>query len=791
MHTTAVRRFSLPPRQRSWLLGGLLLLAAVAVAELAAPRTVVLTPLAVLAPLVACIRLPPPIVAGIGALAVLFTVSSPLWDDVPASPQHAVRVGVVIAGSVLAVLIATARTRAERERRVDHLFAQLMASTTLPADTLVRGIATALVPEFASAARVVVRAPTSDAPLTAEVGDTAMLGPQTSGAWPEEVVLGRTAGGGRTLTGAFRVGGRELGGIVLARNRHGFAAAEVAIVRRMVNRVALALENALLLAETRESAAMAEAAHRRLGEIVEQMPAGVTIRDRDGHTTLTNRRALEINERATEGAVDPEAWFAAHPGRHPDGSPVDPEDWPHVRALRTGEIVRAEEYQFDRYDGSSAVARVYAAPIRDRDGSISAVVSVFDDVTEQHHDRRALGWLAEVGRILDRPHSAAAGVAEILDLLATALVAAGLVYLTRPDGSIGVSVTSIPTEDLREAAEALAERDRRGVGHAHPAGACTRERRTVVLGTGHGDAPAHAAWLVESGFRAAVFVPIAHAQRSHGCMALVTRGGHAPTPRDIETVELVARRVALALENSRLYAEQHRVAAALQRDLLPRALPEWPGLDLATLYRPARGAADVGGDFFDLFDARGDHVAVVGDVSGKGVEAAATTALVRHVARVAARSGDEHLSTVNQALLQDAPGEQFCTLAWATLRPCGDGAFEGDVACAGHPPPVVLRAAGGVDVLPATGTLLGLFDDIRAQDAPVRLQPGDALVMYTDGVTEARLADRSLLGLDGLVAALDGLAGAHAGAILGAIEDALNRADARDDIAIVVAGVLP
>lgn len=793
MHATAVRRFSLPPHQRPWLLGALLLLAAIAVAELVSPRSVALTALAVFAPLVACIRLPPFSVAAVGALAVLVTMTSPLWADAPATPQHGVRVGVVVAGSVLAVLIAAARTGLERERRIDDLFSRLVASTTLPPETLVQGIATALVPEFASAARVVVRAPTHTAPLRGEAGDTAMLGAAPSAPWPDEVVLGRTADGCRTLTGALRIGGRELGGLVLARDRQGFASSEVALVRRMIARVALALENALLLAESRESAALAEDAHRRLGQIVEQMPAAVTIRDHDGHTAVINRRALEIRDRATAGAVDPDAWFAAHPGRRADGAPIAAEDWPHIRALRSGETVRAEEYQFDRYDGSSAVARVYAAPIRERDGSISAVVSVFDDVTDQHHDRRALGWLAEVGRILDRPHTAAAGVAEILNLLATALGAAGLVYLTRPDGSIGVSVTAIPTEDLREAAETLADRDRRDIDPAHPAAASTRDRRTVILGTRADDEPGHAAWLQASGFRAAVFVPIAHAQHSHGCLALMTRERHAPTPRDIETVELVARRVALALENSRLYAEQHRVATALQRDLLPRALPEWPGLDLATLYQPARGAADVGGDFFDLFDARGEHVAVVGDVSGKGVEAAATTALVRHVARVAARSGGERLSTINQALVEDAPGEQFCTLAWAALRRRDDGAFEGEVACAGHPPPVVLRAAGGVDVLPATGTLLGLFDDIRAQIIPVRLDPGDALVMYTDGVTEARLADRSLFGLEGLIAALDvdGLAGAPAGAILEAVEDALTRADARDDVAIVVAGVLP
>ena len=186
---------------------------------------------------------------------------------------------------------------------------------------------------------------------------------------------------------------------------------------------------------------------------------------------------------------------------------------------------------------------------------------------------------------------------------------------------------------------------------------------------------------------------------------------------------------------------------------------------------------------------------VIGDVSGKGVEAAATTALVRHVVRVAARSADagNRILTVNQAILEDSPGEQFCTLAWAALEPAGqDGVVAGRVACAGHPPPFVVRAGGDVELLAATGTLLGFFPDIASQSAPVELAPGDALVLFTDGVTEARLPDGSLFGLDGLGAALRQAAGGTAAEILESIEGTLERgrAEARDDIAIVVASVL-
>jgi serine phosphatase RsbU (regulator of sigma subunit) len=452
-----------------------------------------------------------------------------------------------------------------------------------------------------------------------------------------------------------------------------------------------------------------------------------------------------------------------------------------VRSLRRGEIVRGEEFEFERRDGSWAVARVNSGPIRDDDGHIDGVVSVFDDVSDQVRDRRALRWLAEVGRLLDRPTSAEARIEEIVRLLVGELADAGFVYLVGADGSL--------TSSLAVARDGGGpEREAGPIPGGHPASVSVQSQRTVILGLPDD-------WLAEAGFATALVVPIVHAQHAHGAIILATRSPRSYDPRDVQIIELVARRVALALENSRLYAEQHRVATALQRDLLPHSLPDWPGFDLATLYRPARGAADVGGDFFDLFEAQGERMIAIGDVSGKGVEAAATTALVRHVVRVAGRSAEHGLriETVNQAILEDSPGEQFCTLAWAALEPAdGDGVVTGRVACAGHPPPFVVRAGGGAEMLAATGTLLGFFAEIESQSAPVRLAPGDALVLYTDGVTEARLPDGSLFGLEALGDALRRAAGAPAADILEAIEQTLDRvgAEARDDIAIVVASIL-
>jgi serine phosphatase RsbU (regulator of sigma subunit) len=317
----------------------------------------------------------------------------------------------------------------------------------------------------------------------------------------------------------------------------------------------------------------------------------------------------------------------------------------------------------------------------------------------------------------------------------------------------------------------------------------------VVLRAGAEAGEDACSWLEQAGALTALFVPIVRASEGVGCLAFVQTTDRAFNEHDVEALRILSGRVGLALENARLYAEQHQVATVLQRDLLPPALPDWPGVELASMHRPARSAADVGGDFIDAFEAVGRQLLVVGDVSGKGVEAAATTALVRHAVRAAIRAGalgSQGLELVNRALVQDAPGEQFCTLAWAELRRDGKR-LSARLAVAGHPPPLVVRAGGAIEITEARGTLLGFYEDISAHTVEIALDPGDALVLFTDGLTEARREDGSLFEMEGLCRALGDAAGIEgADDLLEAIEIALDRehATTRDDLAIVSVLVL-
>ena len=182
------------------------------------------------------------------------------------------------------------------------------------------------------------------------------------------------------------------------------------------------------------------------------------------------------------------------------------------------------------------------------------------------------------------------------------------------------------------------------------------------------------------------------------------------------------------------------LARTLQQTLIPPEPPDVPGLDLTAAYRPAGSGAEVGGDFYDVFEiGPGDWAVAVGDVRGKGVDAAVVSALVRHTIRAAAvrhPEPSEVLLVLNEVLLRD-PSERFCTVALLRLQQTPAG-WTARFACGGHPLPVRLVPDESPRSIGRPGTLLGVFDDVTVHDTTCELGPGDGLVLYTDGVTEAR-----------------------------------------------------
>ncbi len=305
--------------------------------------------------------------------------------------------------------------------------------------------------------------------------------------------------------------------------------------------------------------------------------------------------------------------------------------------------------------------------------------------------------------------------------------------------------------------------------------------------------------LRKLGLRSVMVVPLIARGRTLGTITLATaESGRHYDRRDLALAEELARRTALAVDNARLYRDRWRVASALQKSLLPPVLPHIPGVQLAASYRPA-GEGEVGGDFYDLFPTRGHTWGIVmGDVRGKGAAAAAVTALARYTVRAAAMHAKRPgrvLSLLNDAMLshqeEGADDTQFCTIVFARLRPAAEG-VQLSVASGGHPLPLVLRADGSVQAVGGQGLIVGAFPEADFVSETTLVRAGEAMLLYTDGVTEARIGDE-LFGEERLRSLLSGSVGLDAAGIVRRVEQAILEASPgpRDDVALLALRVPP
>jgi PAS domain S-box-containing protein len=305
----------------------------------------------------------------------------------------------------------------------------------------------------------------------------------------------------------------------------------------------------------------------------------------------------------------------------------------------------------------------------------------------------------------------------------------------------------------------------------------------------------HRALVAQFATQCTLLVPLRARGRTLGVMAL---GFNAMVGADhLSLFEDVGRRGALAIDNARLYEERAQVARTLQRSLLPPVLPHVPGIELAARYLAAGEGNEVGGDFYDCFPTGdGDWALVIGDVCGKGAEAAAVTALARYTVRASATLHSDRpqvvLEDLNEAIRREGGDSRFCTVLYIALSPRADG-VKACVATGGHPLPLLMRADGKVETVGRPGTLLGILPDPEIHSTEIFLAPGDTLVLYTDGVTEVSpLDDR--FGPEILADFVAGCAGSGAPVIARRIEQQvleIGGGSARDDVAVVVLRVCP
>ncbi len=299
-------------------------------------------------------------------------------------------------------------------------------------------------------------------------------------------------------------------------------------------------------------------------------------------------------------------------------------------------------------------------------------------------------------------------------------------------------------------------------------------------------------------------LPLRVADRTFGVLIVRFAGERAFAEDERRFLLTLADDCSLALDRARLHAEtdrlyerEHHIAETLQASLLPAAFPRAPGLDLAAYFAPLGDGNEVGGDFYDVFPKGGGHTALVGDVCGKGPEAAKLTALCRYTLRAAGMlttaGPRETLALLNSAILQQAPESQFCTVVMADLEPTEHHTMRATISTAGHPAPLVIRASGETEALSMQGSVLGVIEEPVLAETVVELAPGDTLMFVTDGIEETRRGEGEFYGHERIGAAIERARRSGSGATAAELVEAA-RADLdefrgdqapRDDVVIL------
>ena len=520
---------------------------------------------------------------------------------------------------------------------------------------------------------------------------------------------------------------------------------------------------------------------QRFEAIVGSLGDPVTIRDREDRIAYANRAALAhlgFSSAEELRRTAPAAIMGEYIVRGEDGREISMDDIPSVRILRGEEIV--EPLLIRTVNRESGVQRwnlLKAAPLLDENGATEGTITIIEDVTEQKRSELQSEFLARVSAALASSLDYEQTLRNVAQLAVPDVVDWCAVDLLNQDGTRRtVAVAHVDPERL-SLAEALR--------HYVPDQLDPEQGLGLVL---HSGEPLHyplipdemlAAAAVDEGhlqllravgFRSVLIVPMKLGEKVLGALTLVSaESARELDSHDLALAEQMAARAAVAIENSRLYSERSMIARTLQQSLLPDQLPDIPGYEIASIYEPAIETSMVGGDFYDIWPIQDDWLVIVGDVTGKGIAAAALTALVRHTVRTASEfeTSPARLLAFIDSTLKKRHELSVCTALCMRLR--------GEQAClavGGHPLPLRIDADGVAEV-GANGPLLGAFEEVEWQEHDVRLHEGAMLLAYTDGVTDARGKGGERFGFERLRETLSGLRGGDATELIAGLASGL------------------
>src|SRR4051794_13206307 len=546
---------------------------------------------------------------------------------------------------------------------------------------------------------------------------------------------------------------------------------DFAVAIDLARRAALAIDNARLFSDVRRAEAQLEAILTNLSE-------AVTVQDASGELVYANQAAADLMGATTaeELVATPVREIAQRFGRWGGGGARSPPaSYPGRLALQGQRPEPVVLRQVDRATHEERWVRLAATPIEIEGEPASLAVTVTEDITDVIHIARRQRFLASATKML----ASSLNVDATIEKVAWAFL---------PDFA-NWSAVHVPDDQGRLRQMAEADLDVEDPEQARALAAALFERtppgESGLEDVSLGDSPDEVASV-------AVVPLVLPGDEVRGAITLVAVGrGRRLSIADLLLMEEIGRRAGVAIANARVHAARSHIAATLQRSLLPPRLPHVPGITTAARFRAAGVSTEVGGDFYDLFPAADGWMVVIGDVTGKGAGAAAVTSLARHTLRTAAiyePTPELVLARLNDVLLADPERRQLCTAVCAHLS-LREDAIHVRLARAGHPPPYVLRSGDGAYPAGRAGTLLGAFEDAVWDAQELDLHGGDALVLYTDGVTDTTRGTGERFGQDRVAELLTECCALAPEDVARRIDEALlafEQGPQRDDLAVLV-----
>jgi PAS domain S-box-containing protein len=558
----------------------------------------------------------------------------------------------------------------------------------------------------------------------------------------------------------------------------------------------------------------AEAVQLRMAAIVESSDDAILSKDRDLIIRSWNRGAERLYGYTAEEVIGQPIKILVPPER--EGEEVEL----LARVLRD-ERVEHYETRRRRKDGAILDVSLTVSPLREPGGQIVGASVIGRDVSERKRveeqraellrmeqetrlateraERRA-SFLAEAQSVLSSTLNFELTLRNLAELAVPQLADWCAIDTVQADGTLQrLALVHIDPAKQRLAAELQAKYPSpptpdRGALKAVLTGESELIREIpdeLIAEAAQSDE--HARAIAQLGLRSAMIVPLLGHDRALGVITFASAESDLVfDEEDLALAEDLAARAAVAVDNARLYSERDYIATTLQQSLMPDRLPDIPGVDLAARYRAAGEGNEVGGDFYDIFrTGEATWGIAIGDVRGKGPRAAVVTGLARYTLRTAAlteRLPSGVLGTLNEAMVLQPADDRFCTVAYAALAPGDNGSIRMTLGVGGHPLPLLLRCDGTVETVGRPGTLIGFVPDPEVVDETVELHPGESLVLYTDGVSEAR-SEGGLFGEERLLDLVRSCTGLDAAGIAERIEsDVLDfrEAGTSDDLAVLV-----